>query len=800
MDLRVVLCALFFSLVDFSPGPTVAAQEVPPEPPLRIRIGALLDSEEHRRFFLRSLTEAAGTWQPPLRTLEGRRILLNATAGLVHSNPIATALQVCERLMGEGEGDRLHALLILEPAGTTVTGPAPDQFQLAAAAVSYTMGFYRIPIIGLANRDSAFSDKNIHRSFLRTVPAYFQQADVWVKLVVELGWKNVMVLSSSSPNGRMLLARLQSQMEKEDKDIAIERVVEFEAGGGNLSREMRPIVEAQSRVFLVYADRAESDLLFQQAQLLGLTGAGHVWIVTEQALSSPYCPLGALGLTLQFSRNTQAHITDAVHLLLHALTAAYAEKTLAPAPTSCSDTAVPWTDGPFFWQTLLKQELIRGATGHVALDDVGDRRSADYQVVNIQSGRQPVVVGHAQTLPVNDVRLTLDRRKILWPGETREVPKGLIVPNHLKVLTLREAPFTTVEAGWMEGGLLNTSWCAERFHGLVGYSNRSLNATTESVTERMRIAGKEYFAYCCWGYSMDLLQKLAGELNFTYDLFISTHTPYIAADTKGRYTAASTAANIILGRNVSLPMGSATATPAAGDPPLSGILRDLIEEAGDMAVAALTITPEHAKFVEFSKPFKYLGITILEKKPPSSSTLNSFFQPFQEDLWVLVMVSLHVVAVSLYLLDRFSPFSRYRLTEDGETEDDALNLSSAMWFAWGVLLNSGIGEGTPRSFGGRVLGMVWAGFAMIMVASYTGTQPIHRCLKHEDNHFVCSQFGGVFGVGPPAVRSQRHQRCAAAQSDGKLRLRDGPRQRCGPVLPAAGGAGHHVPHHGEAQL
>ena len=32
---------------------------------------------------------------------------------------------------------------------------------------------------------------------------------------------------------------------------------------------------------------------------------------------------------------------------------------------------------------------------------------------------------------------------------------------------------------------------------------------------------------------------------------------------------------------------------------------------------------------------------------------------------------------------------------------------------------SGIGEGTPRSFSARVLGMVWAGFAMIIVASYT---------------------------------------------------------------------------------
>lgn len=28
-----------------------------------------------------------------------------------------------------------------------------------------------------------------------------------------------------------------------------------------------------------------------------------------------------------------------------------------------------------------------------------------------------------------------------------------------------------------------------------------------------------------------------------------------------------------------------------------------------------------------------------------------------------------------------------------EEEEDALTLSSAMWFSWGVLLNSGIGEG-----------------------------------------------------------------------------------------------------------
>lgn len=57
------------------------------------------------------------------------------------------------------------------------------------------------------------------------------------------------------------------------------------------------------------------------------------------------------------------------------------------------------------------------------------------------------------------------------------------------------------------------------------------------------------------------------------------------------------------------------------------------------------------------------------------------------------MVSVHVVALVLYLLDRFSPFGRFKLANVDGTEEDALNLSSAIWFAWGVLLNSGIGEG-----------------------------------------------------------------------------------------------------------
>ena len=65
---------------------------------------------------------------------------------------------------------------------------------------------------------------------------------------------------------------------------------------------------------------------------------------------------------------------------------------------------------------------------------------------------------------------------------------------------------------------------------------------------------------------------------------------------------------------------------------------------------------------------------------------------------MLVLVSVHVVALCLYLLDRFSPFGRFETRDssrpgDHVQKEESLNFTSAIWFAWGVLLNSGIGEG-----------------------------------------------------------------------------------------------------------
>lgn len=87
---------------------------------------------------------------------------------------------------------------------------------------------------------------------------------------------------------------------------------------------------------------------------------------------------------------------------------------------------------------------------------------------------------------------------------------------------------------------------------------------------------------------MDLLKELSKKINFTYSLALSPDGQF------GNY----------LIRNHS----------GIGKKEWTGLIGELVSEKADMIVAPLTINPERAEFIEFSKPFKYQGITILEKK------------------------------------------------------------------------------------------------------------------------------------------------------------------------------------------
>lgn len=57
----------------------------------------------------------------------------------------------------------------------------------------------------------------------------------------------------------------------------------------------------------------DAAVIFRDAAKLNLTGAGHIWLVTEQALDVTGVPVGALGLQQMHASNEAAHIRDSLY-------------------------------------------------------------------------------------------------------------------------------------------------------------------------------------------------------------------------------------------------------------------------------------------------------------------------------------------------------------------------------------------------------------------------------------------------------------------------------------------------------
>ncbi|CAB4067476.1 GRIN1 [Lepeophtheirus salmonis] len=542
-------------------------------------------------------------------TIMRGKMSLNTSTQAMDTNPIKTAITVCDQLIQR----QVYAIVVSKP----------ENGDLSPASVSYTAGFYHIPVIGISSRDSAFSDKNIHVSFLRTVPPYSHQADVWVEMLKLFKYRQLVFIHSSDTDGRALLGRFQTKtqdLQADDQEVKVEKVEEFEPGQGSYLQTLLKIEECQARVYFLYANTDDATQIFADATTLNMTGAGYVWIVTEQALKSPMVPSGTLGLELVNANDEKAHINDTLHILAQALLELYNEGNITEAPI-----------------------LEDGATGRVAFDSMGDRIYAEYDITNIQNDRRNnfqkgVVVGkYHYSKERHRMELHLDEENIKWPGDLTQKPTGLMIPTHLHVLTIVE---------------------------------KAICVRTPYRSIQRNIPGAERM-YCCSGYCIDLLKLLAEHCNFTYSLHVSF-----------------------------IEYGSLERNNETGKLEWNGLIGELVDGTADLIVAPLTINPERAHVMEFSKPFKYQGITILQKKTTKSISAG----------FILATIQIYTLGLG----------SRVSSHNPGNVQkEESLNFTSAIWFAWGVLLNSGIGEGTPRSFSARVLGMVWAGFAMIIVASYT---------------------------------------------------------------------------------
>ncbi|XP_050348341.1 glutamate receptor ionotropic, kainate 2 isoform X2 [Nymphalis io] len=204
------------------------------------------------------------------------------------------------------------------------------------------------------------------------------------------------------------------------------------------------------------------------------------------------------------------------------------------------------------------------------------------------------------------------------------------------------------------------------------------------------------------GYAIDLINEISKILGFNY-------TFKLAPD--GRY-------------------GSYNRETKEWD----GMIRELLEQRADVAIADLTITYDREQVVDFTMPFMNLGISVLYRKPiKQPPNLFSFLSPLSLDVWIYMATAYLGVSVLLFILARFTPYEWHQThTPDGEKLENIFSLSNCLWFAIGSLMQQSC-DFLPKAVSTRMVAGMWWFFTLIMISSYTANLAAFLTVERMDS-------------------------------------------------------------------
>nr|XP_032527538.1 glutamate receptor 1-like isoform X3 [Danaus plexippus plexippus] len=163
----------------------------------------------------------------------------------------------------------------------------------------------------------------------------------------------------------------------------------------------------------------------------------------------------------------------------------------------------------------------------------------------------------------------------------------------------------------------------------------------------------------------------------------------------------------------------------------SGLVGEILRKDSEIAVAPLAITTEREKVIDFSEPFLTIETPIKQAKNAKHlSGTFSFLRPLSKEIWLCVIFSFFAVSIVLFLVSRFSPYEwRSVSITDTHLEHPISNTNeiilhnkfsiwNSFWFSLGSFMQQG-SDVVPKSLSGRIVGIVWWFFALILVCSYT---------------------------------------------------------------------------------
>lgn len=132
----------------------------------------------------------------------------------------------------------------------------------------------------------------------------------------------------------------------------------------------------------------------------------------------------------------------------------------------------------------------------------------------------------------------------------------------------------------------------------------------------------------------------------------------------------------------------------------------------DLSINPITVTDSRMKRMDFSQPYFISHTSIAKRK--ESAVLKHLANLFSWDFFSIVLLLLLVIFIFGFLV---WIFERKRNQEEFGT--GLKGIMQGFWWSAVTMTTVGYGDKSPRTTGGRVIGLIWMFMAVIIISSFT---------------------------------------------------------------------------------